>query len=215
MAAQNPGLFITIEGPEGGGKSTNIAFIQTMLQQAGIEFDTTREPGGTAFGESLRQVLLSNETGDLSGDTELLLMFAARLEHVRQRIRPTLEQGTWVLCDRFTDSSYAYQGGGRGLSLDRIAQLETWCLGDFKPDVTLLLDVPVETSLQRINSRGQLDRFEDQERDFFDGVRATYLEMARRDTNRYRVIDASRPLDEVQAELGKLVQDIITKWQTA
>lgn len=206
MTARQKGVFITLEGPEGGGKSTNLAFIASQLKQAGIEFIETREPGGTPLGESLRQVLLDKSTGGMTSETELLLMFAARVEHTNQLIRPTLERGVWVLCDRYTDSSYAYQGGGRELGIAKVAELDQWCLDGFKPDLTLLFDVPVETTLERIKARGALDRFEDQELAFFSRVRQTFLTLAADNQARYCVIDANQPLDKVQIEVMEILE---------
>jgi len=215
MSDIKSGLFISLEGPEGSGKSTNALYITDLLKQQKISVKASREPGGTNIGESLRNLLLAKETGNLSGETELLMMFAARLEHVNQLIKPTLKSGSWLLCDRFTASSYAYQGGGRGLELEKIAQLEQWCLADFRPDLTLVFDVSVETTLKRITNRGSLDRFEDQEIEFFYRVKETFLQLAKDQPQRYRVIDANQPLDQVQKEVSDILEPIIKQWQSS
>ncbi len=212
MNESKSGLFVSLEGPEGSGKSTNSSYISELLSQAGIKNMTTREPGGTGFGESLRNILLNKQTGNLNGKSELLLMFAARLEHVEHVIKPQLKQANWVICDRFTDSSYAYQGGGRGLSFDKISQLEKWTLGEFKPNLTLLLDVSVETTLSRVKSRGELDRFEDQETEFFYRIREAFLQLAKNTPERYRIIDANQPIDVVQAEISNIINPLIEQW---
>jgi len=192
------GVFITLEGGEGAGKSTQLAVLCEWLQARGVAWVQTREPGGTALGEQLRHLLLSER---MDSDTELLLMFAARAEHLQQVIRPALAQGTWVVCDRFTDATYAYQGGGRGIADARIAVLETWVQGDLQPDLTLLLDVPVAQGLQRIQQRAVLDRFEQEQQAFFEAVRGAYLARAASAPARYRVIDASGTVAEVSARL--------------
>jgi dTMP kinase len=195
------GHFISFEGPEGSGKSTNIHFVETLLKERGVECRLTREPGGTKLGEKIRELLLNKDFNNMAADTELLLMFAARAQHVEEVIKPALAAGQWVLCDRFTDASFAYQGGGRQISMQRISTLAHWTLGDFKPDVTFLLDVPVDVGMARARQRGSLDRFEQEHMDFFERVRQNYLEQAENDTGRYRVIDASVDLDAVQAQL--------------
>ncbi len=194
--------FITVEGIEGVGKSTNLTWLQQILDRRGIPYIMTREPGGTALGEILRGVLLDHRNTEMASDTELLLMFAARAQHLAQVIKPALEAGTWVVCDRFTDATYAYQGGGRGIARSRIASLEQWVQADLRPDLTLLLDAPVEIGLSRAAGRNQgADRFEREKAAFFDKVRTSYLQMAAAEAQRYRVIDASQPLDTVQAQL--------------
>ncbi|NNG13312.1 MAG: dTMP kinase [Halobacteria archaeon] len=195
------GKFITVEGIEGVGKTTNIAFIQKLISAAGKEVVLTREPGGTPLGEAIRGLLLDPQYTGMNADCELQLMFAARAEHLAKVVRPAMVAGHWVLCDRFTDATYAYQGGGRGIDVERIARLEQWVQGDFRPDLTLLLDVPVEIGLERAGNRGALDRFEQEEVAFFERVRQAYLEMARTHDGRYRVIDASQPLEAVQRQL--------------
>ena len=202
-------LFITLEGSEGVGKTSNLEFIKSLLDKAGIEYIKTREPGGTPLGEALRQTLLGEDFKGMSDDTELMLMFAARAEHVAQVIRPALERGQWVLCDRFTDSTYAYQGGGRQLDMDRIAGLEQWVLGDLRPDLTLLLDAPVEIGRERAGKRSEPDRFE-QERDaFFNRVRDTYLDRAKQDPGRVKVIDASLDLPAVQSQIAEVFSGLL------
>ncbi len=181
-------MFITVEGAEGGGKSTQLAAIADVLKSHDIPCLQTREPGGTALGERLREWLLHE---DMHSDTELLLMFAARAEHLQRVILPALQAGQWVLCDRFTDASYAYQGGGRGIATEKIAALETWVQGDLRPDLCFILDVPIELGLQRARGRGALDRFEREQQSFFQRVRQTYLDRAAASPAHYRVIDAS------------------------
>lgn len=200
------GRFITIEGIEGVGKTTNIGFIRSVLENAGLEVVLSREPGGTPHAEAIRDLLLDPRHKGMDPDCELLLMFAARAEHLARVIRPALEAGCWVLCDRFTDATYAYQGGGRGLDTGKIAALERLVQGSFRPDLTLLLDVPVELGLQRAGSRSRPDRFEQEELEFFARVRRAYLELARRHDGRFRIIDASEPLDRVQARLDGILR---------
>jgi dTMP kinase len=202
------GQFITVEGIEGVGKTTNIEFIQQRLLGAGKDVVVTREPGGTPLGEAIRGLLLDPEYTGMDSTCELQLMFAARAEHLARVIRPALDRGQWVLCDRFTDATYAYQGGGRGIDTKIIARLEELVQGDFRPGVTLLLDVPVEIGLARAGSRGSLDRFEQEEVDFFDRVRQSYLDMAGQYTARYRVIDASQPLEQVQQQLEVVLRSV-------
>ena len=201
-----PGKFITVEGTEGVGKSSNMEFIENYLGEKGIELVVTREPGGTALSEKIRDMLLDAKQDAMSDDTELLMMFAARAQHLNELIIPALQKGQWVLCDRFTDASYAYQGGGRGIAESRIAQLEQWVQGDLRPDITLLLDLPVDIGLKRANSRSEPDRFEQEKHNFFEKVRTCYLERAKRYPERFRVIDAQPPLEEVQSQI-KLVLD--------
>jgi dTMP kinase len=204
------GRFITVEGGEGVGKTTNLQFIKALLEKAGKKVQVTREPGGTELGESIRKLLLNPDNKGMAADTELLLMFAARAEHLAKLIRPALETGQWILCDRFTDATYAYQGGGRGVSAERIRQLENWVQQGLAPDMTLLLDVPVKLGLQRASERGFPDRFEQEAQAFFERVRASYLEQARLEPSRYRVIDASRPLQEVQDQIAHALSDFVT-----
>lgn len=199
------GLFITLEGPEGAGKSTNRDYLAELLGATGREVVLTREPGGTPLAERIREILLAPAAEPMAVDTELLLMFAARAQHLAQVIRPALARGAMVLCDRFVDATYAYQGGGRGVPVERIATLEAFVLGDLQPDLTLVFDLPVEIGLARAARRGALDRFEQEQRAFFEAVRQTYLDRAQAVPARYRLIDASRSLAEVQADLRALV----------
>ncbi|WP_312379250.1 dTMP kinase [Pseudomonas oryzihabitans] len=199
------GLFITLEGPEGAGKSTNRDYLAELLGSGGREVVLTREPGGTPLAERIREILLAPAAEPMAVDTELLLMFAARAQHLAQVVRPALARGALVLCDRFVDATYAYQGGGRGVPVERIATLEAFVLGDLQPDLTLVFDLPVEIGLARAARRGALDRFEQEQRAFFEAVRQTYLDRAQAVPARYRLIDASRSLAEVQSELRALV----------
>lgn len=204
------GKFITVEGTEGVGKSTNLALVQETLTQHGIEVVQTREPGGTELSEKIRDLLLDHRNTAMVDDTELLLMFAARAQHLAEVIKPALARGAWVLCDRFTDSTYAYQGGGRGIPFERIAQLEQWVQGDLRPDLTLLLDAPVEVGLARAAGRNQgADRFEREKQAFFEKLRTTFLDMAKQHPQRYRVIDAAQPLDEVRAQVQSVLQALL------
>lgn len=198
-----PGRFITLEGGEGVGKSTNLAFIQQLLAERQIPFILTREPGGTAIAERIRAILLERQEESLSEHAELLLVFAARAQHIRQVILPALQQGRWVVCDRFTDATYAYQGGGRNMDSQTIAWLEHTVQGDLRPDLTLVLDAPIEIGMRRAKHRGELDRFETEQLGFFERVRQTYLQRAATDPGRYKVIDASLPLAQVQAQLRR------------
>lgn len=202
------GLFITLEGPEGAGKSTNRDYLATRLGELGIEVLLTREPGGTPLAERIRELLLAPSDEPMAADTELLLVFAARAQHLAQVIRPALARGCVVLCDRFTDATYAYQGGGRGLSQARIATLENFVQGELRPDLTLVFDLPVEIGLARAAARGQLDRFEREARSFFEAVRQTYLQRAAAEPRRYRIVDAAQPLEQVQQALNGLLPRI-------
>jgi len=201
------GRFITVEGVEGVGKTTNMDFIANYLKDCGKQLIVTREPGGTRLGEEIRELLLGHRDEGMDPATELLLMFAARTEHLQQVIIPAIEQGDWVLCDRFTDATYAYQGGGRGIDVQRIEVIERWVQGDLRPDLTILLDLPVEIGLQRAGERSEADRFESEQRDFFEKVRNAYSKMAAAQPLRYRVIDASRPLREVQQQIRQVLED--------
>lgn len=201
--------FITVEGIEGAGKTTCLDLIERQIRTQGFELLITREPGGTPLGEDLRRLLLGNQHTGMADDTELLLMFAARAEHLKARIEPALAQGLWVLCDRFTDATYAYQGYGRAIPSERIAALEEWVQGDRRPDLTLLLDLPVEIGLERARKRSSPDRFEQQALAFFERVRLGYLSMAAANAQRYRVIDASRPLDDVASQVRQVMNDYL------
>lgn len=191
------GKFITIEGQDGAGKSTNVAAMQEYLAAQGLDFIHTREPGGTPLGEDIRQLLL-NSSGVIADKAELLMMFAARAQHIEMVIEPALSQGQWVLCDRFTDASYAYQGSGRGLGFDGIKLLETYVQEGLTPDLTLLLDLPVAVSEDRAGQRSAPDRFEQQKQDFKQKVRDCYLDRAAQEPHRIKVVDASQTLDEVK-----------------
>jgi dTMP kinase len=206
---ENRGKFITVEGGEGAGKSSNLAFIQKLLEESGKTVVFTREPGGTPLAEEVRDLLLGHQHTGMSDDTELMLMFAARAEHLAQKIKPALQRGDWVLCDRFTDASYAYQGGGRGIDWNRIAQLEAWVQGDLRPDLTLLLDLPPEVGLERANNRSEPDRFESEKAHFFEKVRAAYLRLAVENPHRIKIVDASKPLDQVQTQIARIMQEFL------
>jgi dTMP kinase len=202
------GRFITIEGGEGAGKSTAQSFLADKLTAQGISVLQTREPGGTPLAEAIRRNLLSVDEEAPVEMAELLLVFAARAQHLAKVIEPALEQGQWVLCDRFTDATYAYQGAGRGLSAEFIGKLETLVQGDRHPDTVILLDMPPQIGLARARARGALDRFEQEERAFFERVRQGYLERAAAFPNRYVVVDATQELSEVQRSL----ETVMAKW---
>lgn len=201
------GRFITLEGGEGAGKTTQLPFMRDYLEQTGGRVVVTREPGGTVLGEEIRGLLLSHRHDGMTLAAETLLMFAARAEHLERVIRPALAEGHWVLCDRFTDATYAYQGGGRGLALERIAVLEDWVQGALRPDLTLLFDLPVTVGLARAGKRSAADRFEREEVAFFERVRAAYLERASQHPDRYRVVNADRPVEAVRVEVESLLVD--------
>jgi dTMP kinase len=207
------GRLITIEGLEGAGKSTSIDTIATQLNDHGVPFITTREPGGTDLGENVRKILLAHADIPMHAMTELLLMFAARVEHVDKVITPALEAGRWVICDRFTDSSYAYQGGGRGLALEDIATLESILLPDIKPDYTLMLDVPVEVGLARAGRHSSLDRFEQEEVAFFERARQVFLKRSEAH-DRFYVIDAARAVASVQEDIAQWIVSVIRETST-
>jgi dTMP kinase len=203
------GLFITLEGPEGAGKSTNREYLAERLREQGVDVLLTREPGGTPLAERIRELLLDPSDEPMAADAELLLVFAARAQHLQQVIRPALAKGSVVLCDRFTDATYAYQGGGRGLSIERIAQLEQFVQGELRPDLTLIFDLPVEIGLARAAARGRLDRFEQEGRGFFEAVRQAYLQRAEQAPQRYRVLDAGQTLAQVQADIDALLPSLL------
>jgi dTMP kinase len=196
------GKFITIEGTEGVGKTTNMAFVQDYLQQQGIDLLVTREPGGTPLAEQLRELLLAKRDERVDPTAELLMVFAARAQHLNSVIKPALAAGQWVLCDRFTDATYAYQGAGRSLPIDTIAKLEQLVQGELRPDMTFILDIDVKLGLERAGRRGELDRFETEEIGFFERVRTMYQQRAAAAPDRYRVIDAGQPLEKVQQDLS-------------
>jgi dTMP kinase len=195
------GRFITVEGVEGAGKSTNIAYLCDCLEAAGIDYIATREPGGTPLAESIRDMLLHCDSEDVDGTAELLLIFAARAQHLAQLIRPTLAAGKWVVCDRFTDATYAYQGGARGLGTEKVKALESLVQGDLRPDRTFFLDLPVDQGMQRVEGRGDLDRFEREKISFFETVKSSYHQLIAGNPDRYAVIDASLPLEQVQRQI--------------
>jgi dTMP kinase len=201
------GLFITIEGGEGVGKSTNIEFIKTTLEAKGIPCIVTREPGGTPLAEEIREVLIKNRDEHVVTETELLLMFAARAQHLYQKILPALDAGIWVISDRFTDATYAYQSGGRGVPSEKVALLENFVQGDVRPDLTLLLDAPIEVGMARAKSRGKLDRFEEEAAEFFNNVRNNYLSRAEAEPDRFNIIDATQSLALVQADISRVLTD--------
>ncbi|MDQ5888749.1 MAG: dTMP kinase [Pseudomonadota bacterium] len=200
------GKFITLEGIDGAGKSTHLGWLQDWLRERAIEHVITREPGGTPLGEKLRELLLHH---DMHLETETLLMFAGRREHIAEVILPALQAGSWVVSDRFTDATFAYQGGGRGLGIERIEVLEHWVQSGLQPDLTLLFDVPLEVSRERLAKTRVLDRFEQEQQDFHQRVRNCYLERARRDPARIKVIDSTRPIEIIQQELATLLQELI------
>ena len=203
------GKFITFEGIEGVGKSTNIDHLAGIIEAHGFDVLRTREPGGTPIAEDIRRLLKEHGDEPMPDTAELLLMFAARAINVSNTIRPALEKGTWVVSDRFTDSTRAYQGGGRGLSLEDIDRLAELVHGDVQPDLTILLDAPVDVALQRAGKRGDPDRFEVEETEFFSRVRDTYLQMAEQEPGRFVVVDVSRDLDAVRVEVGKIAAEIL------
>jgi len=209
---QSRGLFITVEGGEGVGKSTNIDFLEQHLRERNIDLVVTREPGGTELGEDIRELLLRPRDEPVVPAAELLLIFAARAQHIAQVVEPSLAAGRWVLCDRFTDATYAYQGGGRQLPVSMIRQLEQLVQGHLRPDYTLLLDAPVDVGMSRATERGELDRFEQEKTGFFEKVRSTYLQLAGESSGRYRVVDASRPLAEVQSQLEDVCRELAACW---
>lgn len=203
------GKFITVEGGEGVGKSSNIEFIANTLRQKNIECIVTREPGGTPLAEEIREVLIKRRDEKVHPDTELLLMFAARAQHLNEKIIPALERGVWVVCDRFTDATYAYQSGGRQLPSEKVENLESFVQGALRPDLTLLLDAPIEVGMARASKRAELDRFEEEKIDFFNRVRDNYLERAKADPERFIVLDASQTLEAVQADLSNTLNELI------
>lgn len=209
------GFFITLEGIEGVGKSTCLKDVSKYLSSCGIAHQVTREPGGTPFAEEIRRLVLHHPVGAevISSDTELLLLFAGRAQHLSQLIMPALEQGDWVICDRFTDASFAYQGGGRGIAAKKIALLEDWVQGEFRPDLTLLLDASVHRALSRTMRRKQRDRIESEKEFFFQKVRKAYLERAKQYPERFRLINAGRSLPQVRQQIKGVLDAVIQDWQ--
>lgn len=201
----NKAKFITFEGVDGAGKSTHLSWFADTLRQRGLDVLVTREPGGTPLGERLREILLNHP---MHAETEALLMFAARLENIEQVIKPALQRGTWVVSDRFSDASFAYQGGGRGVSLAKLEQLEHWVHADLQPDLTLLFDIPVEVARQRLSNNATLDRFEQEQGGFFEKVRQAYLERCKKSPQRFALIDASQTQEQVKVDLSKIVASL-------
>ncbi len=199
------GKFITVEGIEGVGKSTNIAALVERIEAAGHTVLTTREPGGTPFAEDIRDILMNRGDEPVPPIAELLLMFAARSFNVNNVIKPALAAGTWVVCDRFTDSTRAYQGGGRGIPMETIDRIADWVHGDTRPDLTILLDAPVEVGMARAGRRSKPDRIEQEQHDFFERVRACYLDLARREPDRFVVVDTTRAIEAVKADVVALL----------
>ena len=205
ISKMNQAKFITFEGVDGAGKSTHLAWFAEALRQRGLDVLVTREPGGTPLGERLREILLNQP---MHAETEALLMFAARLEHIEQAIKPALQRGTWVVSDRFSDASFAYQGGGRGVPLVKLEQLERWVHADLQPDLTLLFDIPVEVARQRLSNNATLDRFEQEQGSFFEKVRQAYLDRCKKNPQRFALIDASQTPEQVKVDLAKIVASL-------
>ncbi len=205
-----PGRFISVEGIEGAGKSSCIHYVQERLMAKGVSVRLTREPGGTSLGEALRSLLLDHNYQGMAADTELLMMFAARAEHLAQVIRPALAAGDWVISDRFTDATYAYQGAGRALTPERIGSIETWVQQGLAPDLTLLLDLPVELGLERAGKRSSPDRFEVESLAFFERVRRAYLDLAAAHPDRIQIIDASQDIPAVQRQLAQALTPLLS-----
>lgn len=194
--------FITFEGVDGAGKSTGLEWFANALRERGVDLLVTREPGGTPLGEKLRELVLHES---MHPETEAMLMFASRREHVEQVIRPALQRGTWVISDRFSDASFAYQGGGRGVPVSKLEQLEQWTHGDLQPDLTLLFDIPIEVARERLSNNASLDKFEREQGEFFDKVRQAYLARVAKTPERYAVIRAEKSLKEVQLQLSDVL----------
>ncbi len=203
------GLFLTFEGVDGAGKSTHIPWVCDYIRQAGVKVCETREPGGTPLGEKLRELLLHEP---MHLETETLLMFSARSEHLHRLIMPALEQGKWVICDRFTDATYAYQGGGRGLGVDRIDELANWLHATLWPDRTWLFDVPLAVARERLTQSRSLDRFEQEQEAFFERTREVYLELASTHPKRFKLIDATASIEAIRAELKADLDDLLSTW---
>lgn len=202
------GKFITLEGMDGAGKSTHIPSIVSQIEAGGCEVVCTREPGGTPLGESLREILLHE---NMHPETETLLMFAARREHIANVIAPAIAKGACVISDRFTDATYAYQSGAKGVAIAKINQLETWVQGELQPDLTLLFDVPVEVSLKRLALARTPDKFEREEADFFEKLRNSYLDRAKKDANRFRIINGNQALDTVREEVKAVIEEFLAR----
>ncbi|OUR86401.1 dTMP kinase [Methylophaga sp. 42_8_T64] len=205
------GKFISIEGIEGAGKSTQLAFIESYLKRQGKNVVVTREPGGTMLGEQIRELLLAPRDEGMAVDTELLLMFAARAEHIEQVIKPAIERGDWVISDRFVDATFAYQGGGRGIAAERIEQISAWTLNGLQTDITFLFDLTVELGQQRVISRnGVVDRFEQEKTAFFQKIRDCYLQRSQQEPNRIKVIDASKTINDIELQLTAALDTLLS-----
>lgn len=207
------GKFITLEGIDGAGKSTHLKWLASYLGSEGIRVLTTREPGGTQLGEHIRSLLLDHRQM-MHAETEALLIFAARREHLDKVILPALNQGSWVISDRFTDASYAYQGGGRNVLTDKLQALENWVQGEFQPDLTLYFDLSIEMARLRMQSIKIADRFEKEQNDFFHRVRAAYITRAKQFPERIRVLDASRSIDDITHQLEKILQPVLINFKS-
>ncbi|UGQ48617.1 dTMP kinase [Massilia endophytica] len=199
------GKFITFEGIDGAGKSTHIQYVGELIAARGVELVSSREPGGTPLGEKLRELWLHES---MHVETETLLVFASRREHIAQVIQPALERGAWVISDRFTDASFAYQGGGRGLSLDKLETIAYWVHPELEPDLTILFDVPLEVARARLDATRELDRFEREKAEFFFATRKEYLRRAEQHAHRFRVIDSTRSIDDIQRELAAIIGEL-------
>jgi dTMP kinase len=206
------GRFITVDGCEGAGKTTQIGFIRDYLEAAGKSVVVTREPGGTPLGEEIRTLLLRHREEGMAADAELLLMFAARAEHLSQVVLPAMQGNSWVVCDRFTDATYAYQGGGRGISRARIATLEEWVQGSLQPNLTLIFDLPVEIGLARAGGVAEADRFEGEDMGFFQRVRRAYRALAEAHPERCRIIQAERGMEVVRREIEGILAQTLQSW---
>ena len=206
----DPGKFITVEGIEGVGKSTNIEFLAALIEEKGLKVIRTREPGGTPMAERIRSLLLEHGEEPMTDIAELLLFFASRSLHIQNAIKPALQAGQWVVCDRFTDASRAYQGDGRGLNQDPINTLANWVQEDLQPDMTVLLDAPAEVGMDRAGRRGAADRLEIEKTDFYARVREGYLALAKSEPHRFIVIDASRPLSQVQVDFAENITELLS-----
>ena len=209
------GKFITIEGTEGVGKTTNMAFIKSWLEAKKLSYISTREPGGTPLAEQVRELLLAPRAELVCSASELLLMFAGRAQHIDQVIEPALAEGRWILCDRFTDATYAYQGAGRKMGSDLIAELEILVQGSLRPDLTLILDIPVDIGLKRASARSDPDRFELEQVEFFERVRRGYLGIAEQDPDRCKLIDASQSLEQVQSQIASVLETFYVSFEVS
>lgn len=206
MRDKKMNLFITVEGNEGVGKSTVVAYLKTLFDKNNCQFIMTREPGGTEIAEKIRALLLDHHQEMMADDTELLLIFAGRAQHIEKVIRPALGEGKWVVSDRFTDASFAYQGGARGIALSRIEALANWVQNDLWPNVTFLLDAPVDIAMDRVQKRGKKDRIECEDKIFFDKVRYAYLDLAKKHSDRFIVIDAAQDSKKVCYDIATIMQ---------